>query len=145
MWSNPQFPANLVTFTNEILNGKLHFLCSVRRCLHETWNELRLKCKFRTVMKKNLFTLLFIAGEMRRNFVSGIVSVKRPGKYVNKSEWDIKANMLKATMQALIKEILCWINTTTNKHSKLLKIRQVTCVQCFLTNSSFSWVFLMNL
>ena len=24
-----QFPANLVTFTEEILNGKLHFLCSV--------------------------------------------------------------------------------------------------------------------
>ena len=28
MWSNPQFPADLVTFTEEILNGKLHFLCS---------------------------------------------------------------------------------------------------------------------
>ena len=27
MWSNPQFPADLVTFTEEILNGKLHFLC----------------------------------------------------------------------------------------------------------------------
>ena len=24
-----QFPANLVTFTEEILHGKLHFLCSV--------------------------------------------------------------------------------------------------------------------
>ena len=29
MWLNPQFPAYLVTFTEEILNGKLHFLCSV--------------------------------------------------------------------------------------------------------------------
>ena len=29
MWLNPQFPANLVTFTEEILNGKLQFLCSV--------------------------------------------------------------------------------------------------------------------
>ena len=28
MWPNPQFPANLVTFTEEILNGKLQFLCS---------------------------------------------------------------------------------------------------------------------
>ena len=28
MWPNPQFPADLVTFTEEILNGKLHFLCS---------------------------------------------------------------------------------------------------------------------
>ena len=28
MWPNPQFPADLVTFTEEILNGKLHFLRS---------------------------------------------------------------------------------------------------------------------
>ena len=28
MWPNPQFPAGLVTFTEEILNGKPHFLCS---------------------------------------------------------------------------------------------------------------------
>ena len=29
MWPNPQFPADLVPFTEEILNGKLHFLRSV--------------------------------------------------------------------------------------------------------------------
>ena len=29
MWSYPQESANLVTFTEEILNGKLHFLYSV--------------------------------------------------------------------------------------------------------------------
>ena len=29
MWPNPQFSADFVTFTEEILNGKLHFLCSV--------------------------------------------------------------------------------------------------------------------
>ena len=28
MSPNPQFPVDLVTFTEEILNGKLHFLCS---------------------------------------------------------------------------------------------------------------------
>ena len=28
MLPNPQFPADLITFTEEILNGKLHFLCS---------------------------------------------------------------------------------------------------------------------
>ena len=27
--SNPQYPADLVTFTEEILNGKLHFLCRI--------------------------------------------------------------------------------------------------------------------
>ena len=30
MSPNPQFPADLVTLTEEILNEKLHFLCSVR-------------------------------------------------------------------------------------------------------------------
>ena len=25
MWPDPQFPADLVTFTEEIFNGKLHF------------------------------------------------------------------------------------------------------------------------
>ena len=29
MLPNPQFPSDLVTFTAEILNGKLYFLCSV--------------------------------------------------------------------------------------------------------------------
>ena len=28
MWLNPQGTPDLVTFTEEILNGKLHFLCS---------------------------------------------------------------------------------------------------------------------
>ena len=31
MWPNPQFPADLVTFTEEVLNGKLHF-CAVLAC-----------------------------------------------------------------------------------------------------------------
>ena len=30
MWPNPQFPADLVAFTGEILNGKLHSLCSLK-------------------------------------------------------------------------------------------------------------------
>ena len=29
MWPNPQFPVDLVTFTEEILDEKLHFFCSV--------------------------------------------------------------------------------------------------------------------
>ena len=30
MWPKSQFYADLVAFTEEILNGKLHFLCIVR-------------------------------------------------------------------------------------------------------------------
>ena len=32
MWSNPQETADLIAFTKEILNGKLHFLYSVCYC-----------------------------------------------------------------------------------------------------------------
>ena len=28
MWPNPQFPPDLITFTEQIFNPKLHFLCS---------------------------------------------------------------------------------------------------------------------
>ena len=28
MWPNPQLPVDLYTFTEEVFNGKLHFLCS---------------------------------------------------------------------------------------------------------------------
>ena len=43
MWPNPQFPGDLVTFTEEILNGKLNFLCS-ENISHEalaSWNLIR--------------------------------------------------------------------------------------------------------
>ena len=36
MCPNPQETAHLVTFTEEILNGKLYFLCSDYFCLDET-------------------------------------------------------------------------------------------------------------
>ena len=36
MSPNPQKTADLVTFTGEILNGKLHFLCSASM----QWNSL---------------------------------------------------------------------------------------------------------
>ena len=33
MWPNPQVTADLVTFTEEILNRKLHFLCSDKNAM----------------------------------------------------------------------------------------------------------------
>ena len=35
MWPNPQESADLVSFTEEILNGKLRFLCSVHVSKHQ--------------------------------------------------------------------------------------------------------------
>ena len=39
MWPNPQESADLVTLTEEILNGKVHFLCS--ETMHKTSGEGR--------------------------------------------------------------------------------------------------------
>ena len=39
MWQNKQETADLVTFTQEILNGTLHFLCSAKR-KHDYINAL---------------------------------------------------------------------------------------------------------
>ena len=39
MWPNPQFSTDLVIFTEEILNGKLHFLCSVCFLKNFGWNR----------------------------------------------------------------------------------------------------------
>ena len=42
--------------------------------------KLKPKMKFRFAMKEILFTLLFIAGEMKCNIVLGVVGVQRPIK-----------------------------------------------------------------
>ena len=41
MWQNPQFPADLDIFTEEILNGKLHSLCSVgiRKAIKQLYDQ----------------------------------------------------------------------------------------------------------
>ena len=46
MRPNPQFPADLVTFTEEILSGKLHFLCSGKSL--QTLCKLCLSTRFHT-------------------------------------------------------------------------------------------------
>ena len=48
MWPNPQETADLVTFTEEIINGKLHFLCSVIKLTkickeNQMWNVLYIR------------------------------------------------------------------------------------------------------
>ena len=53
MWPNPQFPADLVKLTEEILNENLHFLCSGK------WNFL----------KK---ILVFYKGTFRKKFLRSI-------------------------------------------------------------------------
>ena len=57
MRPNSQFPADLVTFTEEILNRKLHFLCSVNWLIKKgVKNNLNLLSKLiNNLSKRNLF------------------------------------------------------------------------------------------
>ena len=45
MWPHPQETADLVTFTEEILNGKFHFLCSVYQTVLIT-SQMKIENKF---------------------------------------------------------------------------------------------------
>ena len=49
MWPNPQFHADLVTFTKEILNGKLHFMCSMRTAAFDNNGPLNVENFTRSV------------------------------------------------------------------------------------------------
>ena len=52
MWLNPQETADLVTFTEEILSGKYHFLCS-----EEKAQLIRKANIFSVTQPKQIFTL----------------------------------------------------------------------------------------
>ena len=65
MWSNSQeTTADLVTFTEEILNGKFHFLCSVHYCTFHFIKDFtpnsaeyfqRFRCKQYSILLENKF------------------------------------------------------------------------------------------
>ena len=56
MWTNPQETADLVTFTEEICNGKLHFFVQcllVTTCyLHVSYHNMKLKLTLRMFFRK---------------------------------------------------------------------------------------------
>ena len=52
MWPNPQFPADLVTFTEEIFNGKLHF-CAVPPSHEATLRSIQIDFKNEEIVIQN--------------------------------------------------------------------------------------------
>ena len=83
MWPNPQFPGDLVTFTEEILNGKLHFFVQCDTTLkYNIWKSLIEK---NLQMKVLAYSLNFIAGfnwfwrDVKHNlyFLGGLTEVAR--------------------------------------------------------------------
>ena len=73
MWPNPQFPADLIIFTEEILNGKLRFLYSVYS-EHCQISEMECFAK-----KINSFTLLIISAKQ------SILDILQGSKYASES------------------------------------------------------------
>ena len=53
MWPNPPFLADVVTFTEEILDGKVHFLCSdEKRIEHLFWiSHSHEECSFYRILQ----------------------------------------------------------------------------------------------
>ena len=54
MWPNSQFPADLVTFTKEVLNGKLNFLLSVNYAFikYKQKFEEKINCRGNSVKER---------------------------------------------------------------------------------------------
>ena len=67
---------------------------------------MRPEMKFHFAMKKLIFTLFFIADEMKCNIVSREVGVKRPIKKCKQPERDIETSMLETIMHKFIEEVL---------------------------------------
>ena len=61
MWPNPQFLADLVTFTDDILHGKLYFLCSMSNiylkvAIEKNWRFQNINfLKFKKIVPESLF------------------------------------------------------------------------------------------
>ena len=75
MWPNPKETADLVTFTEEIHNGKLHFLCSESLISINPWSTFSMGLQFskisyanNSLCKKESPPEKFIPGILQRDF-----------------------------------------------------------------------------
>ena len=69
MWLNPQVPADLATFTEEILNEKLNFLCSVV----DVWQS----SGYLPILDKKIST--FLKKMLRKEMILEIFNLLVPG------------------------------------------------------------------
>ena len=82
MWLNPQETADLVTFTDEILNGKLNFLCSVKRPISKIPRLLMFGFK-----PENCEKVWKISTRFLNRSQSSRKNVKSSTYIVNKKQW----------------------------------------------------------
>ena len=91
MWPNPQETSDLVTFTEELLHGKLHFLCSER----------------------NILGTLLIALNGRKTLTALTELKNSPSPYAN-------SNVLKRNLNAWLLSLVAWVFPERFSHKALL-------------------------
>ena len=104
MWPNPQFSVDLVTFTEEILKGRLYFLCSAWLCLCSKMLIALFFSFFLFVLKKFLRNLFFRLPDFR---FCGIDKTKKFSYYENSRRKSCKlcAGIL---TQCIVTYIVSW-------------------------------------
>ena len=69
MWPNSQFPTDLVKFTEDVLNGKLHFLCCAKFTLNKNICSVNLgiqsQGKYGLEKSLTLFTYLMTSARFK--------------------------------------------------------------------------------
>ena len=71
MRPDPQFPADLVSFTEEILNGKLHFLCSANRLNNLSRNLFPIHAVYAYMLQNTgILEIIEIKGSMDKKLVN---------------------------------------------------------------------------
>ena len=67
---NPQFAANLVTFTEKLLNEKLYILCSAILCFSKTENACKRKIIGLKVKRKKILETKYFASFRKYSLLS---------------------------------------------------------------------------
>ena len=92
MWPNTQFPADLITFAEEILNGKFNFLCSVLNhvikniaILIEKIKIIALKILKLYITEDDIFDLFYLPNHLEK-FTNYLNSKHKNIKFIYEKE-----------------------------------------------------------
>ena len=113
MWSNPQETGNLVTFTEEIYNGILPFLCSASSLATKDYQKLFLNTFGRLLLTNRVISY---KTPIPKNIQSSALSLLLPVDNIACSFLRICSHLLKKSLMENF--IFCADNSSENSHKK---------------------------
>ena len=126
MWPNPKETADLVTFTEEILNGKLHFLCGVIvKAMFNKW----IKSKKIIICSKHIIS-------MKRQSELGVLT---EALFYVREQYISITFLLKTSFQPLIVWIFFEINQGLHKLFQILRLKAIS--QTFSTKAKLMFFY----